>query len=177
MLYPIGIQNFESLRNGNYVYIDKTDKIYELVSTGKYYFLSRPRRFGKSLLVSTLEAYLQGKKELFKGLAIESLEHNWTEYPVLHIDLSGKAYQTQEDLDVTLDQHLRKIEAEYGIRPKYAQPDARFKDTIVAAYEKTGRPVAILIDEYDKPIIDNLDNPDIQEYYRKTLQGFYSVTA
>ena len=175
MLYPIGIQNFESLRNGGYVYIDKTDKIYELVSTGKYYFLSRPRRFGKSLLVSTLEAYLQGKKELFKGLAIDSLERNWTEYPVLHIDLSGKAYQTFEDIDVTLDQHLRKIETEYGIVPKYTQPDVRFKDAIESAYEKTGRPVAILIDEYDKPLIDNLDNPELQEYYRKTLQGFYSV--
>ena len=175
MLYPIGIQNFESLREGGYVYIDKTDKLYALVSTGKYYFLSRPRRFGKSLLVSTLEAYLQGKKELFKGLAIEKLENDWTEYPVLHIDLSGKAYQTFEDLDVTLDQHLRKIEAEYAIQPKYVQPDARFKDAIEAAYEKTGRPVAILIDEYDKPLIDNLDNPELQEYYRKTLQGFYSV--
>ena len=175
MLYPIGIQNFESLRNSGYVYIDKTDKIYELVSTGKYYFLNRPRRFGKSLLVSTLEAYLQGKKELFKGLALESLEQSWTEYPVMHIDLSGKAYQTREDLDVTLDQHLHKIEAEYDMQPKYAQPDARFKDAIAAAYEKTGKPVAILIDEYDKPMIDNLDNTEIQEYYRKTLQGFYSV--
>ncbi len=175
MLYPIGIQNFEKLRDGDYIYVDKTDKLYNLVNQGGYYFLSRPRRFGKSLLVSTLEAYLQGKKELFKGLAIESLEHNWTEYPVLHIDLSGKAYQTREDLDVTLDQHLHKIEAEYDMQPKYAQPDARFKDAIETAYEKTGRPVVILIDEYDKPLIDNLDSPDLQEYYRKTLQGFYSV--
>lgn len=145
MLYPIGIQNFEKLRNGNYVYVDKTDQLYDIVCQGGYYFLSRPRRFGKSLLVSTLEAYLQGKKELFKGLAIDSLEKDWVKYPVLHIDLSGKAYQTQEDLDVTLDQHLRKVEAEYGIQPKYTQPDARFKDAIEAAYEKTGRPVAILI--------------------------------
>ena len=174
-MYPIGIQNFEKLRDGNYVYVDKTDQLYDIVCQGGYYFLSRPRRFGKSLLVSTLEAYLQGKKELFKGLAIDSLEKDWVEYPVLHIDLSGKAYQTPEDLDVTLDQHLRKVEAEYGIQPKYTQPDARFKDAIEAAYEKTGRQVVILIDEYDKPLIDNLDRPDLQEYYRKMLQGFYGV--
>lgn len=108
-------------------------------------------------------------------MAIDSLEKDWMKYPVLHVDLSGKAYQTFEDLDVTLDQHLRKFEAEYGIQQTYAQPDARFKDAIVAAYGKTGRQVVILIDEYDKPLIDNLDSPDLQEYYRKTLQGFYGV--
>ena len=175
MLYPIGIQNFESLRNDGYVYIDKTDKIYELVSTGKYYFLSRPRRFGKSLLVSTLEAYLQGKKELFKGLAIESLEHNWTEYPVLHIDLSGVTYDAKEVLPKVLEQNLSEWETAYGASDTTDIIGLRFQSVIKAAYEKTGKPVAILIDEYDKPLIDNLDNTDIQEYYRKTLQGFYSV--
>ena len=175
MLYPIGIQNFESLRNGGYVYIDKTDKIYELVSTGKYYFLSRPRRFGKSLLVSTLEAYLQGKKELFKGLAIESLEKNWTEYPVLHIDLSGVTYDEEEVLPEVLGQKLSEWETAYGVTGTADIIGLRFQSVIKAAYEKTGRPVVILIDEYDKPLIDNLDSPDLQEYYRKTLQGFYSV--
>ena len=175
MLYPIGIQNFESLREGGYVYIDKTDKIYALVSTGKYYFLSRPRRFGKSLLVSTLEAYLQGKKELFKGLALESLEKDWTEYPVLHIDLSGVTYDAKEVLPEVIGQKLSEWETTYSVTNTSDILGLRFQSVIKTAYEKTGRPVAILIDEYDKPIIDNLDNPDIQEYYRKTLQGFYSV--
>ena len=174
MLYPIGIQNFESIRRDDYVYIDKTDKIHALVSTGKYYFLSRPRRFGKSLLVSTLEAYLQGKKELFKGLAIDSFEKDWVEYPVLHIDLSGKAYSGRNSLDDILAYHLVQWEEKYSLAGE-GEYDTRFKRVIDTAYKTAGRPVAILIDEYDKPLIDNLDNPELQEYYRKTLQGFYSV--
>ena len=160
MLYPIGI---------------KTDKIYDLVSTGKYYFLSRPRRFGKSLLVSTMEAYFQGKRELFKGLAMESLEKEWSQYPVLHLDLSGKAYLENEDLDSTLDRHLNEWETAYGIKQRYPQSDLRFHDVIESVYNRTGQQAVILIDEYDKPIVDNLDNPELQEYYRKTLQGFYGV--
>ena len=175
MLYPIGIQNFEKLRDGDYIYVDKTDKLYNLVNQGGYYFLSRPRRFGKSLLVSTLEAYLQGKKELFKGLAIESLEKNWTEYPVLHIDLSGVTYDEEEVLPKVLGQKLSEWETAYGVTGTADIIGLRFQSVIKAAYEKTGRPVVILIDEYDKPLIDNLDSPDLQEYYRKTLQGFYSV--
>ena len=175
MLYPIGIQNFGKLREGGFVYIDKTEKIYSLVSDGGYYFLSRPRRFGKSLLVSTMEAYFEGKLELFGGLAMESLEKDWTQYPVLHLDLSGTAYLSPEDLDITLDQHLSKWESEYKVQPRYSKADARFKDVISSAYEMTGSQVVILIDEYDKPIIDNLDNPELQEYYRSTLQGFYGV--
>ena len=175
MLYPIGIQNFEKLREGGYLYIDKTEKIYSLVSKGGYYFLSRPRRFGKSLLVSTMEAYFEGKRELFEGLAMDRLEKDWSRYPVLHLDLSGKAYLTPDDLDITLDQHLSQWESEYKVQPRYSKADARFKDVISSAYEMTGSQVAILIDEYDKPIIDNLDNPELQEYYRSTLQGFYSV--
>ena len=175
MLYPIGIQNFEDLRNGGYVYVDKTDKIYDLVSTGKYYFLSRPRRFGKSLLVSTMEAYFQGKRELFRGLAMETLEKEWKEYPVLHLDLSGKTYSSQEDLNSSLDRHLNEWEMTYGIDKRYSQPDLRFHDVIEGVYSRTGQKTVILIDEYDKPIIDNLDNSELQEYYRKTLQGLYSV--
>ena len=175
MLYPIGIQNFEDLRNGGYVYVDKTDKIYDLVSTGKYYFLSRPRRFGKSLLVSTMEAYFQGKRELFKGLAMESLEKGWSQHPVLHLDLSGASYTSREVFDTKLDNALDTWERQYGIRQRYSVASVRFTDIIDTAYKATGRQVAILIDEYDKPIVDNLDNPELQEYYRKTLQGFYGV--
>ena len=162
MLYPIGIQNFESIRQGGYVYVDKTDLIHQLASTGKYYFLSRPRRFGKSLLVSTMEAYFQGKKELFKGLALEKLEKDWTAYPVLHLDLSGKTYNKAEDLEITLDQHLRQWEKDCGMEARYPEPDARFKDVIDTAYEKTGKPVVIL-------------NEPLRESYRSRLQGFYSV--
>ena len=176
MLYPIGIQNFEDLRNGGYVYVDKTDKIYDLVSTGKYYFLSRPRRFGKSLLVSTMEAYFQGKRELFKGLALEQLEKEWSQYPVLHLDLSGASYTSREVFDTKLDNALDTWERQYGIRQRYSVASIRFTDIIDTAYKATGRQVAILIDEYDKPIVDNLDNPELQEYYRKTLQGFLSST-
>ena len=175
MLYPIGIQNFKKLREGGFVYIDKTEKICSLVSDSGYYFLSRPRRFGKSLLVSTMEAYFEGKRELFEGLGRGRLEESWIRYPVLDLDLSGKAYLTSVDLDITLDQHLSKWESEYKVQPRYSKVDARFKDVINSAYEMTGLQVVILIDEYDKPIIDNLDNPELQEYYRSTLQGFYGV--
>ena len=175
MLYPIGIQNFESIRQGGYIYVDKTDLIHQLTTTGKYYFLSRPRRFGKSLLVSTMEAYFQGKKELFKGLAIEKLEKDWTAYAVLHLDLSGKEYNNMEDLDARLDRHLSLWESTFAIYKRYPMADSRFSDIIDAAYEKTGKPVVILIDEYDKPIVDNLDNNALKEAFRKRLSGFYSV--
>ena len=175
MLYPIGIQNFEDLRRSEYVYVDKTALIYRLVSTGKYYFLSRPRRFGKSLLISTMDAYFSGKKELFKGLAIEQLEKDWIDYPVLYLDLNSSKYINPVDLDVVLDQQLNNWEAEYGIARKYDDCSARMNDVIDAACRKTGRKVVILIDEYDKPIVNNLGNDELVDYYRKTLQGFYSV--
>ena len=175
MLYPIGIQNFESIRQGGFAYVDKTELIYRLASTGKYYFLSRPRRLGKSLLVSTMETYFLGKKELFKGLAIENLEKDWTEYPVLHLDLSGKEYNAIEDLDVTLDQHLSAWESALCTHKRYPMADARFKDIIDTAYEKTGKPVVILIDEYDKPLLDTAGNEPLRDAIRSRLQGFYSV--
>ena len=175
MLYPIGIQNFEDLRNGGYVYVDKTDKIYSLASSGKYYFLSRPRRFGKSLLVSTMEAYFQGKRELFRGLAMETLEKEWKEYPVLHLDLSGASYTSREVLDSKLANALDIWERLYDIQKRYSAASVRFANVIDAACEATGQQTVILIDEYDKPIIDNLDDPELQEYYRNALQGFYSV--
>ena len=175
MLYPIGIQNFEKLREGGYTYIDKTAQIYKLATSGTYYFLSRPRRFGKSLLISTMDAYFSGKKELFKGLAMEQLEKDWIEYPVLHLDLNTGRYIKPEDLDVVLDQHLNNWETRYGVVRKYDDSSARMNDIIDAAFSKTGRKVVILIDEYDKPIVNNLDNESLADYYRKTLQGFYSV--
>ncbi len=175
MLYPIGIQNFEDLRRNGYVYVDKTSHIYHLTSTGKYFFLSRPRRFGKSLLVSTMEAYFSGRKDLFKGLAMEQLEKDWIEYPVLHLDLNSGRYMSPEDLDVVLDQHLNNWEAQYGVVRKYDDCSARMNDIIDAACSRTGRKVVILIDEYDKPIVNNLGNEPLTDYYRRTLQGFYSV--
>lgn len=175
MLYPIGIQSFEKIRNGGFVYVDKTALIYRLAASGQYYFLSRPRRFGKSLLVSTMEAYFSGRKELFEGLAMESLEKDWTEYPVLHLDLTGSSYIDISHLKMSLDQHLRKWESLYDVTPMSEDLSSRFKDIIDAAYRKAGQKVVILIDEYEKPIIDNIDNPELMEQFKHELQGFYSV--
>ncbi len=175
MLYPIGIQNFEKLRTGGFVYVDKTAQIYNLASTGQYYFLSRPRRFGKSLLISTMEAYFSGRKELFKGLAMESLEKAWTEHPVLHLDFTGSKYATVKDLRETLDQHLKKWEEMFDVTDRYTTAEARFKAVIDTACKKTGNKVVVLVDEYEKPVIDNIDNEELADIFRRELQGFYSV--
>ena len=175
MLYPIGIQDFEKIRKDGFVYVDKTDLVYKMAKKGGYYFLSRPRRFGKSLLVSTMEAYFSGKKELFDGLAISELEKDWIQYPVLRFDLSGKQYKSLPDLTEILFQHLVKLEGLYGVKPQFESPEARFKDVIDAAYAKTGLGVVILIDEYDKPIVDSLGDEKLNESFRSLLQGFYSV--
>ena len=175
MLYPIGIQSFEEIRNGGYVYVDKTALIYKLTSTGKYYFLSRPRRFGKSLLVSTMEAYFSGRKELFEGLAMASLEKDWVSYPVLHLDLTGAAYLSIDELYSKFNSFLSKYEERYDICTGERVASVRFENIIDVAYRKTGQKVVILIDEYEKPIIDNIDNPELMEQFRRELQGFYSV--
>ena len=176
MRYPIGIQTFEKIRKEGYVYVDKTQQIYDLFNgNGSYVFLSRPRRFGKSLLLSTMEAYFSGSKELFEGLAIAQLEKDWTAYPVLRFDLGGKQYKSISDLTEVLFQHLVKLEGIYGVDPRFNSPEARFKDIIDAAYARTGRQVVILVDEYDKPIVDNLGNEQLTEAFRSQLQGFYSV--
>ena len=176
MLYPIGIQNFEDLRRNEFAYVDKTHHIHRLASTGKYYFLSRPRRFGKSLLVSTMEAYFRGKKELFEGLAMKQLEKDWTEYPVLHLDFNGKKYDSPQSLTNNINYYLdlwdKELDADTSSADDY---DIRFKQIIDIACEKTGKQVVILIDEYDKPIVDNLGNPELADDFKKTLQGFYSV--
>ena len=175
MLYPIGIQTFADIRNKGYVYVDKTALMHRLVTTGEYYFLSRPRRFGKSLLVSTMEAYFSGKRELFKGLAVDSLEKNWVEYPVLHLDLSGASYNSIEILKSKLNSFLSRYENQYDINSSETVESVRFDNLIEAISTKTGRQVVILIDEYDKPIIDNLTRPELRESFREQLQGFYSV--
>ena len=175
MLYPIGIQNFEKIREGGYVYVDKTELIYQIVRTGGYYFLSRPRRFGKSLLVSTMEDYFQGKKELFKGLAIEKLEKDWTEYPVLHLDLSGVTYTDENVLNEKMENTLSQWEQTYGIANTFTVDGIRFENIIKTAYSQTGKPVVILIDEYDKPLLDTAGNEPLREAIRSRLQGFYSV--
>ena len=175
MMYPIGIQNFEKIRTEDFLYVDKTAEIYKLAKEGRYYFLSRPRRFGKSLLVSTMEAYFAGRKELFSGLAIEKLETEWKQHPVLHLDLSGVSYTDEFVLERVLSDKLAKWETLYGAVNTSDILGLRFKEVIEAAYNKTGNQVAILIDEYDKPIIDNLGNEPTLSHLRSTLQGFYSV--
>ena len=132
-IYPIGIQNFEKIHKGGYCYIDKTALIYQIVKTGSYYFLSRPRRFGKSLLLSTLEAYFQGKKELFKGLSMEKLEKEWIKYPILHLDLNAEKYTTLEALDQVLENALRGWEALYGAQDYEEIFASRFQGVIQCA--------------------------------------------
>ncbi len=175
MKYPIGIQSFADLRNNGYVYVDKTAFVYQLATTNKYYFLSRPRRFGKSLLVSTLEAYFSGKKELFKGLAIEKQETEWKKHPVLRIDLNAEKYETLEDLDIILNDIFYKLEAVYGSSPSEQSFSRRFSGIIQRAYELTHEQVVILVDEYDKPLLGTVDNPELQARYRNTLGAIYSV--
>lgn len=172
---PIGIQSFEDLRNKDFKYVDKTAIVFKLVSEGKYYFLSRPRRFGKSLLLNTLESYFLGKRELFKGLAIEKLEHDWTEYPVLHLDLNTQKYNSPEALSRVLDEMVTKWERIYGSDKSEFDIGRRFQGVINRAYEKTGRQVVILVDEYDKPLLQAIGNVELQDAYRATLKGFYGA--
>lgn len=174
-IYPIGIQNFEKIRKGGYFYIDKTALIYDLVKTGSYYFLSRPRRFGKSLLISTLEAYFQGKKELFEGLAMEKLEKDWIKYPILHIDLNSQKYDTPESLEDKLNGTLVGWEKLYGAEPAEKSLSMRFEGIIARACEKAGQLVVILVDEYDKPMLQAIGNDELQKSFRETLKSFYGA--
>ncbi|MCS2892001.1 ATP-binding protein [Parabacteroides faecis] len=174
-IYPIGIQNFESLRKDGYFYVDKTALIYRMVKTGRYYFLSRPRRFGKSLLISTLEAYFQGKKELFENLAIEKLEKDWIQYPVLHLDLNARNYENKESLIEELNKYLEIWEKKYNSPYRDRAPEERFYQVIRLAYEQTGQRVVILVDEYDKPLLQAIGNKALQNEYRNTLKPFYGV--
>ena len=178
IVYPIGIQSFSKLRNGNCYYVDKTALVHELVTTGYYYFLSRPRRFGKSLLISTLHEYFKGNRELFKGLAIDRLEPDeWPCHPVLHIDFNGRNYVKYPEI---LTRHLHTTllkwadELEIQINQELT-PDEMFSELIERAVEKTGRQVVVLIDEYDKPILDVLGDKELEENNREVLRSFYSV--
>ena len=175
MLYPIGIQSFKKLREGGFIYVDKTALIYNLTRQGQYVFLSRPRRFGKSLILSTLEAYFEGRKDLFEGLAIAELEKDWTPYPVFHIDLNKGPYTTVEKLKNHLIAQVSKLEEKYGRREAEVEISDRFSGVIERAAEKAGRNVVVLIDEYDKPLLEVIGKPELQEAMRDELRGFYSA--
>jgi len=174
-LFPIGIQTFEDIIRGEYAYVDKTRLVYNLANSGKCFFLSRPRRFGKSLLVSTLNAYFRGQKELFKGLAMEQLETKWEQYPVLWLDLNNDNYEDVGVLKSVLNWNLSEWEKLYGASPTEETFALRFGGIIDRAVEKTGKPVVILIDEYDKPLTETIDNDELNVQMRAVLRGFYST--
>ena len=176
IVYPIGIQSFVEIRSLGSIYVDKTALVHELVDTGKYYFLSRPRRFGKSLLISTLHEYFKGNRAIFKGLAIDRLEPGeWPCHPVLHIDFNGQLYDSRTSVGEVLESCLREWEREYGASDASMSYALRFGAVIKNAVEKTGRQVVVLIDEYDKPILDVLGHRDLEENNREVLRSFYSV--
>ena len=177
MKYPIGIQTFENIIKENYVYVDKTDMVYSLANEGKIYVLSRPRRFGKSLLLSTLRAYFEGKKELFKGLKIETLEKEWMQHKVFHFDFNGENFTQPDTLSNCLDVYLTRWEMEFQIKPLENESfGARFAQILKTAAEQTGRGAVVLVDEYDKPLLDVMEqNQEILEQNREILKAFYSV--
>ena len=174
--YPIGVQSFPEIREGGYVYVDKTEHVWNLVNSGKYYFLSRPRRFGKSLLLSTLEAYFKGRKKLFEGLAIARHEKDWTEYPVIHIDLNSQIYDSVEALNFTITRQLTDFAEAMGVNLLH---DGSVADKFIqlitdCARQKSAR-VVILVDEYDKPLLNAIDDKVLYEKYQRILKGFYGV--
>ena len=174
-LYPIGIQTFERIRKEDKFYVDKTEYIYRMTHTdGTYFFLSRPRRFGKSLLVSTFQSYFEGKKELFEGLAIEKLEKEWNEYPVLHFDLSKGKHMEKAQLEEYLGYLLEDYEQKYGIENHRNGNNNRFNDLIEVVYRKTGKQVVVLIDEYDAPLLDVAHEKEKLDVLRNTMRNFYS---
>ncbi len=174
---PIGIQSFENLRKDGYIYVDKSDYIYSLVHTGKFYFLSRPRRFGKSLFLTTLKAYFEGKKELFRGLKIESLEKDnpdaWKKYPVIYLNFAQDNFSSSNVLEECLNLQLKQYEEKYGITQIENRFAGRFINIVQTARKKTGLPVAVLIDEYDKPLLDAQNNEELVNENRETLRGLY----
>ena len=173
-IYPVGIQTFSDIIKRGCVYVDKTDLIYKLTKKYKYVFLSRPRRFGKSLLSTTLHSYFAGEKDLFKGLAIEGLEKDWTEYPVLHFDMSTFKNCNLKDLQSKFNYKLSEYESIWGNNPESETPGDRFKNLIISAKEQTGKPVIIIIDEYDAPLLDVLHNEDRLSEIRTVIQEFYA---
>ena len=170
---PIGIQDFVSIREDGYLYVDKTPLVHRLVQEGKVYFLSRPRRFGKSLLCSTFGAYLEGRRELFAG-ALERLETEWTEYPVLRLDLNAGIYNSVEGLVGIIEDHLTGWEAKYG-KPRETTIPGRFFGAIERAHEQTGKRACVIIDEYDKPLLSTIGNPRLHEEYKQFLKPFFGT--
>ena len=177
MKYPVGIQTFEEIINRGFVYVDKTDMVYSLATEGKIYFLSRPRRFGKSLLLSTLRAYFEGKKELFAGLKIDALEHDWHVHPVFHFDFNGVDFTQPGALHQKIEGYLHDWENEFGVTPGVdTNLGSRFDRILQTAAEQTGRRAVVLVDEYDKPLLDVLEkDPELLEQNRNLLKAFYSV--
>lgn len=174
-LYPIGMQTFSEIREEDFLYVDKTEYIYRMTHTsGKYFFLSRPRRFGKSLLVSTMQSYFEGKKELFKGLAIEKLEKDWTEYPVLHFSLAGGKHMEKDQLVRYLLYILKVNEEKFGIVNDSPDPNVRMLNLIKTVYEQTGQKVVVLIDEYDAPLLDVVHEDTSLDILREVMRNFYS---
>lgn len=174
-LYPVGIQTFERIRKENKLYIDKTEYVYRMThSGGCYFFLSRPRRFGKSLLVSTFESYFSGKKELFEGLAIEKLDQEWMEYPVLHFDMSGGKHMEKEQLEDYLSNRLEAEEKKWGITHSKRGVNDRLTELITTAYEISGKQVVVLIDEYDAPMLDVAHERKTLDELRNVMRNFYS---
>ena len=174
-LYPIGMQTFSEIREEDFLYVDKTEYIYRMTHTsGKYFFLARPRRFGKSLLVSTMQSYFEGKKELFKGLAVEKLEKEWTEYPVLHFDMSGGKHMEPEQLELYLGYILEDQEKKWGINEPRIGANNRLIDLINTAYEKSGKQVVVLIDEYDAPMLDVAYEKEQLDVLRNIMRNFFS---
>lgn len=176
---PIGIQSFESIWRDGYLYVDKTAYVYKLAHEGKPYFLSRPRRFGKSLLVSTLKAYFEGKRDFFHGLAIERLEGNgpdaWQARPVFHLDFNGADYTRKGGLESKLEVLMRALEEEWGNDYSDLPSASRFQGLLGLAHKKSGHRVAVLIDEYDKPLLEAMHDSALEESNRATLKAFYSV--
>ncbi|MFP3090336.1 ATP-binding protein [Treponema sp. TIM-1] len=174
-ILPIGIQDFEDLRRKGYLYVDKTALVWKLVTEGKPYFLSRPRRFGKSLLITTLKAYFEGKKDLFDGLALGRLETEWKAYPVVHLDFNPSRYDSVASLNYFVADRLEKFEKKYGVPSKGGAIESRFQNLIEGIYEKTGRQVVVLVDEYDKPLLESMDNEGLNAELRAALKPFYGV--
>lgn len=179
---PIGIQTFEDIRRRNFAYVDKSQYVLKLATEGKFYFLSRPRRFGKSLFLSTLEAYFLGKKDLFTGLALEQLEEDgakeenrnaWQTYPIIRFDLSGKSYASKDDLQIILNDNMDACLQKYSLKSKSTNIDIKFANLIRDLHDKTGMQVVILVDEYDKPLLETLENEELHEYNRILLKGFF----
>ena len=174
MKYPLGIQTFAKLREDDYVYVDKTALIYELITTGSTYFFSRPRRFGKSLLVSTFESLFRGEEDLFKGLAIADTDYDFAEYPIVLFEFTNVVTEQAADVKRYITNTTDIIAQEYSIELTFDSYEERVSELIRKLYEKTGKPVVILVDEYDKPILDNLFKETLNEV-RMVLAGFYAV--